>query len=248
MKYLLLFLISFNTWAFDLTHKSYNDLLKKVVSRRGNQTLVDYKGLKKDPVVFNKYLGELSRVKRSEFSSWNKNDQLAFLINAYNAFTLKLIIDNYPVKSIKKIGSFFSSPWKKKFFKLFAEKMSLDQIEHGMIRANYKEPRIHFAVNCASIGCPNLGPFAFTGPKLDQQLNESSRLFVQDSEKNHFKNNTLYASKIFKWYGGDFKEKFGSYKGFIAGLITEDKKTQELIKSGKIKTQYLDYDWNLNEK
>jgi len=245
--YILCILFAFNTQAFDKSHKSFNQLLGQVVSFKGAQTLVDYKSLKKDPANLNNYLEGLSGVKKEDFYSWNKSHQLAFLINAYNAFTLKLITYHYPVKSIKKIGGFFSSPWKKKFFELLGEKSHLDQIEHGLIRPNYKEPRIHFAVNCASISCPNLQPFAFTGDQLENQLEKSARSFLLDKSKNYIEGKTLYASKIFKWYGGDFKEKFGNFKVFIAKYITGVKATQDLIKSGKVKTKYLEYDWDLNE-
>ncbi len=242
---LLIFFFSFNTWSFDLTHKDYQVVLDKVLSFKGAQTLVDYKGLKKDPSVLNEYLEAVAKVTQNEFNGWNKADQLAFLINAYNAFTLQLIINHYPVKSIKKIGGFFSSPWKMKFFTLFGKKTNLDKIEHGLIRANYKEPRIHFAVNCASISCPNLQPFVFTGSNLEKQLQQSAKSFLGDKSKNYFAGKTLHASIIFKWYGADFKEGF---KAFVADFVTSDKASQKLIRSGKVKTQFLEYDWNLNEK
>ena len=183
---LVIFLFSINAWSFDFSHKSFDDLLKKIVSYKEAQTLVDYKSLKNDPTVLNTYLESISKVTEKEFSGWSRADQLAFLINAYNALTLKLIIDHLPVKSIKKIGGFFSSPWKQDFFILFGEKTNLDHIEHGLIRPNYGEPRIHFAVNCASIGCPNLQSFAFTGALLEQQLQESAKSFLLDKNKNFF--------------------------------------------------------------
>src|SRR5476651_2001930 len=147
--------------AFDQNHAVWDTLLKRhvVVAQNGSSSLVDYAGLTRDRSALNAYLDGLSAVTDTEYRGWIREQQLAFLINAYNAFTVKLVLTRYPdLKSIKDLGSFLKSPWKKEFFKLLGAERSLDDVEHGLIRARgaFDEPRIHFAVNCASIGCPML--------------------------------------------------------------------------------------------
>lgn len=227
---------------FDHSHGSFERILKDVVVYDGKQSLVKYNDLKKSPRALNVYLSSLSAVSKSDFDSWKADDRLAFLINAYNAFTLKLIIDGYPTKSIKDLGSFLKSPWKKKFFKLFGKETHLDDVEHVMIRKNFDEPRIHFAVVCASIGCPPLHDFAFTGKELNKQLEKATKFFLEDKNKNSYnkKKNKLSLSKIFKWYGDDFKNKHGSFVKFVSpylGVTTKDPKVS-----------WKSYDWGLNEK
>ena len=243
-------LVSTVTMAdFDHGHKSWDAFLKQNVLYSQKQTLVKYQDIKKNVAPLNTYLDTLSKVSIKEYDSFTEKQRLAFLINAYNAFTLKLIVKNYPVDSIKDIGSLFRSAWKKKFFTLLGEERHLDYIEHGKIRKDFKEPRIHFAVNCASISCPNLQNFAFTAEKLDSQLNISARLFILDETKNHYDSakNKIYLSKIFKWYGGDFKNKYGHYLKYIALVISKDPKIQEKVKGKDIETSFLSYDWNLND-
>lgn len=243
-------LVSTVTMAdFDHGHKSWDAFLKQNVLYSQKQTLVKYQDIKKNVAPLNTYLDTLSKVSIKEYDSFTEKQRLAFLINAYNAFTLKLIVKNYPVDSIKDIGSLFRSAWKKKFFILLGEERHLDYIEHGKIRKDFKEPRIHFAVNCASISCPNLQNFAFTAEKLDSQLNISARLFILDETKNRYDSakNKIYLSKIFKWYGGDFKNKYGHYLNYIALVISKDPKIQEKVKGKDIETSFLSYDWNLND-
>ncbi|MFM8313131.1 MAG: DUF547 domain-containing protein, partial [Deltaproteobacteria bacterium] len=174
------------------------------------------------------------------------NEKLAFLINAYNALTIKWILQHYPVKSIKDTGGFLSSPWKKKFFKLFGEEQSLDGIEHGILRKDFQEPRIHFAVVCASKGCPALKGEAYTAAKLEEQLESSARNFLRDSERNYYnaEENRFFLSKIFDWYGDDFKKKLGSVQAFIVPRMIPDTSTVKIQEST---LKYLDYDWSLNE-
>jgi hypothetical protein len=238
MKYLLLLALTSSVFAFDHSHKVFTEVLQQNVSIKDKQSLVDYKGLKSSPGKLNGYLESLSSVKVNSYNSFSEDQKLAFLINAYNAFTLKLIIDNYPLESIKDIGSIFSGPWDKKFFTLLGKKKTLNNIEHGMIRKKFNEPRIHFAVNCASIGCPSLANTAFTADKLDIQLETAANNFMSNPTKNYAKDNTLYLSKIFDWYGKDFKE--------IGGFVDYAKK--KLKVSGKVKYSFLDYSWKLNEQ
>jgi len=163
-----------DTTRFDHTHALWGEVLSKYVKRDRYSTAVQYRELSKDSQTLDRYLHTLSKVKLHEYEQFSEEQKLAFLINAYNAFTVKLILDNYPVTSIKKLGGWFSSPWKKKFFRLLGKEYSLDEIEHGTIRRHFKEPRIHFAVNCASIGCPALREEPYRAEKLNDQLEAAS--------------------------------------------------------------------------
>ncbi|MGE3388198.1 MAG: DUF547 domain-containing protein, partial [Bdellovibrionales bacterium] len=146
---------------FDHSHKIWTLLLQKSVTVKGHASVVNYKILKSDPTELHAYLRTLESVSQGEFGKFSNNEKLAFLINAYNAFTIKLILGRYPAKSIKHAGEWSlsnptASPWKTKFFTLLGERRHLDNIEHDMIRKSFNEPRIHFAVVCASVGCPAL--------------------------------------------------------------------------------------------
>ncbi|MBK7963244.1 MAG: DUF547 domain-containing protein [Bdellovibrionales bacterium] len=172
--------------SFDHEHTVFNQILKAHVKvlRNGQATTVDY--AKIDKGQLDVYLKALSSVSRGQFNSMKRDEKLAFLINAYNAFTIDLIVRNPNINSIKDLGSFLSSPWKRKFISLFGEKLSLDEIEHGIIRKDplFQEPRIHFAVNCASIGCPALAPEAFVASRLENQLEAVTKNFLSDRERN----------------------------------------------------------------
>lgn len=240
----IFFFIIFNqtAMAFEHHHGLWQEILDKHVVLKGNQTLVDYKGLKASPAKLDQYLTQLSAVKMSEYEKFSEKQKLSFLINAYNAFTFKHILNHYPLKSIKKIGGLFSNPWKMKFFTLLDEKRHLDWIEHEKIRVDFKEPRIHFAVNCASIGCPPLLKEAFVAEKLDSQFDRAAKLFLTDKTKNRTENNRLYLSKIFKWYGEDFEKHGNGVVDYVAPLMGLSK-----AKAKEMSTSYTDYDWNLNE-
>jgi hypothetical protein len=188
-------------------------------------------------------------VSKAQFDQWTQAQRLAFLINAYNAFTVKLIVDHYPIDSIKAIGGFFRSPWKIKFFTLFGEKAYLDYIEHELIRGkDYAEPRIHFALVCASVGCPKLQPQAYTAERLELMLESATRTFLQDVSRNRYDapSNTVYLSSIYKWYGEDFVEKTASVEGFVASYLSDDATVQQKIRQRQVDVEYLDYDWSLN--
>ncbi len=251
----ILLILPFRVFAFDHNHKAFTDVLQKHVHmvNNGLESKVDYAALKKDPSSLNSYLQTLTDVKKETFSKWPKEKRLAFLINAYNAFTIDLIVRNYPVKSIRKIGSFGSSPWKIKFVNLLGKTISLDDIEHGMVREKgiYDEPRIHFALVCASIGCPALQNKAFAHDRLEAMLEVGLVTFLSDRSRNRFnqKKNRFEVSKIFKWYGGDFNQKYKSVTGLLnkySKTLVADKK--ELKKAGKAtKINYLNYNWDLNK-
>jgi hypothetical protein len=175
--------------------------------------------------------------------SWDKNDQLAFWINAYNAFTVKLIVKNYPVKSIKELGGAIykvNTPWDIKFITIGDQVYDLNNIEHGIIRKDFAEPRIHFAVNCASVSCPPLRNEAYVGSKLDAQLNDQATKFINDGKNNIITNKEASLSKLFTWFQGDFEVYGASVRDFI-NKYAKTKITK------KTKISFLDYDWNLNE-
>jgi hypothetical protein len=182
---------------------------------------------------------------------------LAFLINAYNAWTVKLILSGPPdLKSIKDLGSFFSSPWKKEFVTLLDETRSLDEIEHKLIRGSdrYNDPRIHFAVNCASISCPALRAEAYDGNRLNEQLTEQTNLFLSNPERNQVEQDVIKLSSIFKWYREDFEKGWMNYHHLEDFLITNSaslnlsKKQIAKLKTGEMDIEFLNYDWRLNKK
>ncbi|WP_237046272.1 DUF547 domain-containing protein [Aquipseudomonas alcaligenes] len=252
-------LLTLSGWAqaatFDQTHEAWSALLASHVAwdAGGFASAVDYPGFKQDQAELDRYLGALSAVSRAQYASWSKPQQLAFLINSYNAFTVKLIIDNYPLQSIKDIGGLLSNPWKKQFIPLLGQTMSLDQIEHGMIRepAVFDEPRIHFAVNCASIGCPALRPEAFIAERLDVQLEDSQRRFLSDHRRNRFnpEQQRFEVSMIFDWYGDDFIKRSGSLQGYLQAHIRWLSAGAEVAPTEpEPDIEFLDYDWSLNEQ
>ena len=243
----------------DFNHQSWDSLLGKNVTmtKGGKASVVNYAGMKADKSKLTSYLKAAGKVSKSEFNGWSKNEQLAFLINVYNAGTVDLVLTKYPIiKSIKDIGSVLSSPWKQEFIPLLGKTRSLDDIEHNLIRGSkrYNDPRIHFAVNCASIGCPALQDDAFTGKRLDSQLEQATSKFLADSSRNRLKGSTLEISPIFKWYKEDFATNWRGTKnlqGFLGRYSSSLglSKTQTAnLKQGKIKIDYTTYNWNLNKK
>lgn len=215
----------------------YADLLKKYVKNG----VVDYRGFKQEEVKLDKYLTILAQVKPDQLP---RDEQFAFYINLYNAWTVKLILTEYPgVESIKDLGSILKSPWKKKIARLKGEVITLDDIEHSILRPRFKDPRVHFAVNCASKGCPPLRSEPYLGSTLDQQLNNSTATFLNDPLQNYLKEGELYVSKIFKLFNDDFNN--GVYNFFLKYARSDLKKELHKL-GGNIKIQYLDYDWSLN--
>ena len=229
-----------NAWPGAAVDNSiYAELLEKYVK----DGFVDYQGFKNDEAKLDQYLKILEKTDTKILS---RNEQFAFYVNAYNAWTVKLILSGYPgVKSIKDLGNVFKSPWKKKIARIDGDIITLDHIEHNILRPRFKDPRIHFVVNCASKSCPPLRSEPYQENILDQQLDEMTRAFINDPKNNDLDGNTLYVSSIFKWYGGDFnKDIVGFFLKYAQGEL---KKSLEANK-GKIEIKYLDYDWSLNGK
>ncbi|MDB4837420.1 DUF547 domain-containing protein [Marinomonas sp.] len=242
--------------AFD--HEQWDTLLNQhvVLINGGQASQVDYQGFADNQASLQGYLDGLSEVSQATFDAWPTNDQLAFLINAYNAWTVELILSKWPdLKSIKDLGSFFSSPWSKRFIPLLGETRSLDDIEHKLIRGSdrYKEPRIHFAVNCASIGCPALANIAFQGDNVDALLESQTKLFLADRNRNRLNGKEIELSSIFKWYKEDFEKGLQGYHSLESFLLnyTDDLALTEIaikrLKEESLAIKFLNYDWGLNK-
>jgi hypothetical protein len=264
MKRLILTLaalaVSASAFALDHTHKAWDELLHRHVKYApdGNASRVDYAGMAKDRAALKAVLSEYQAVTKAEFDKWTKPQQQAFLINAYNALTVELILTKYPdLKSIRDLGSFVSKPWSRKFFTLFGQESTLDTIEHEMLRKEgvYDDPRVHTAVVCASIGCPMLRSDAFTADRLEAQLEDGMKRFLSDRKRNRYNPQAkkLEVSKIFDWYGGDFGK---GHKGFTsvkqalakyADLLADKPEDRAIVREQKADVTFLEYDWLLND-
>ena len=263
----LLALVSAEARAgFDHTHAAWTDLLRKHVrvAPDGNGSRVDYRGFAADRARLAAYLASLSAVGVGEYVSWSKPQQDAFLANAYNAFTVEKILTRYPnLKSIRDFGLVFGNPWKDRFFTLLGRPQHLDGIEHETMRAPgvFDDPRVHVAVNCASIGCPMLAPQAFTAEKLDAQLEDLMRRFLSDRTRNRYdpRTNTLELSRLFDWYADDFKKggvSFLGYPGFAslaalgaryADVLADTDADRSALRAQRAPIRFVDYDWSLND-
>jgi Protein of unknown function, DUF547 len=245
--------------GFDHSHKAWDALVKKHVAlvEDGKASQVRYAEFAKDRAALKGYLDGLSGVSAAQFAAWTREQRMAFLINAYNAFTVELILANYPVKSIKAIGSdLFSNRWKKKFFKLLGEDSYLDRIEHEMLRkpGGYDEPRVHFALNCASIGCPMLREESYVAERLEAQLEQQAVRFLSDRSRNRVgAQGKLEVSKIFDWFKEDWSSGYQgiasreAYFAKYARFLTDDPAQQKRVAEGKAPLAFLDYDWSLND-
>ncbi len=219
---------------FDQNHSLFDGVVKAHVAKGR----VDYKALKAAPQGLDQYLDGLAAVPEAQFRAWTEPRQIAFLANLYNAATLKMILDHYPVKSIKDIGSIFKGPWDQPVVRLFGNTITLNNLEHGILRKDYHEPRLHMALVCAAKGCPPLRSEAYVGERLDEQLSDQSRIYLAspagfqlDRAKGEVR-----ISSIFKWYGGDF----ASVPAFVTQYSGQN--------VDGLKIRYLDYDWSLNDK
>lgn len=241
--------------AFDHSYSGYSALLGKHVHWmvQRHASAVNYSTLNQERPAVAAMRKSLSAVGQSEFDSWSREQQMAFLINAYNVFTLELILTKHPdLASIKDLGNLFRSPWKIEFFTLLGNQRHLDWIEHEQLRPRYRDPRVHFAINCASVGCPALRPEAYVPERLNAQLDDQQRHFLGDRVRNRFNpaDGTLAVSPIFKWFTQDFEAAGrGSLKQWLA-IHAEDLAVRESdrvrIRGGDFEIKFLDYDWSLN--
>ena len=234
-KILLLLITSLLTLQISSQTSIFNNLLQKHVTNDG---FVDYKGFKKDEAKLDTYLAYLSTT--TPDNSWSENKQKAFWINAYNAYTIKLILENYPLKSILDIKKDGNTAWKIPFAKVSGKTYTLDHIEHEILRKNLFDPKIHVGVNCASMSCPKLGNVAFTEDNVEEELTKLMKAFVNDSSRNKISKNKVQISEIFNWFQGDFTK-----NGSLIDYLNSYSETQI---SNNAKISFLTYDWGLNEK
>ena len=210
-------------------HSSWNSLLQKYVSNKGHVNYKAFKSNRNELVNYITYLGD-----HMPQDFWTREDKLAYWINAYNAMTIDLILRHYPVKSIKDI----KKPWEQRFWKLGEKWYHLNEIEHQILR-KMAEPRIHFAIVCASFSCPKLQNSAYTASSIDKQLTNATKVFLADKKRNDISQNSLRLSKIFQWFAKDFNQ--------AGSLIDFLNKYSEITISDKAKKNFKDYNWNLNE-
>ena len=222
-----------------ISHSLFGDLLHKYVAD-GN---VNYAGFQSEEDKLDQYLDLLQSVDPEALS---RNEQFAFYANVYNAWTIKLILTKYPgIESIKELGIFSTGPWKKKVVRLNGETVSLDHIEHDILRPRFKDPRVHFAINCAAISCPPLRSEPYLADKLDQQLEDATRSFINNPDSYRLEGQNLHVSRIFKWFSEDFNE---DALGFFIKYANQDLKEKLAANPEKISIKYLAYDWSLNGK
>ncbi len=228
--------------GFDLRHTAWARLLNRHV----DQGWVDYPGLVREKAPLDAYLDQLGAVTRSEFDGWSREDRIAFLINLYNAATLRLVRDHYPVTSIRKIGGLFSSPWKLPVVRIWGSMTTLDDIEHIHLRRDLPEPRIHFALVCAARSCPALRSTAWTGATLEADLEVEARRFLRDPTRNRLDRGEgiLHLSAIFDWFGGDFTTGGRNLPEVVGGWMED--RDREYLAGKPVKVRFNDYDWTLN--
>ncbi len=212
-----------------LNHQSFDSLLQKHVSDAGK---VNYKGLKADKATLDAYCKMISENPVQE--TWAKEEKMAYWINAYNAFTLKLIVDNYPTKSILNFDG--GKTWDVRRIKIGDKKYSLNNIENDILRPQFKDPRIHFAINCAAKSCPPLWNRAYTAENLEASLEARTRAFINDKNFNNLTSSRAQVSKVFDWYSADF----GDLKKFLTQY-------SETKLKGSAAVVFNDYNWDLNE-
>jgi hypothetical protein len=237
--------------------KPDNSLYTQVLKAYVNKGAVNYKGIKGDS-RFAEYMSMLQNV---DTALTNPHERLAFWINMYNAWTIKIVVDNYPIKSITDLGAdlvigaiFKTTVWDKQLVEIKGAKMSLNTIEHDIIR-KYRDARIHFAIVCASKSCPPLRNEAYNAESLNEQLDEQARVFLADTSRNKLNvdKEELQLSKIFSWFAGDFKKDKSFEKGngslikFIARYVPKGTADKLLANEKDLEISYLDYDWSLNE-
>ena len=221
----------------DPDHTQFDQLLKRYVTAEG-VAYRQWNETNSDVTRLSEYINTLEAL---DLGSLSRSQRLAYWINLYNAATLELVLTHYPVKSIKKIGSFLSSPWDRKVVTIAGEELSLNQIENEIIRPRFKDARIHFALNCASIGCPLLRAEVYTSAELDAQLDEACTLALNDRRWVDLSGKKLKLTKIFDWYRDDFVTDKSTVIDFIAQYRREPIPAEVKISHG-------DYDWSLNER
>lgn len=217
-----------------------NSIYAGLLARYDKDGFLDYKGLKSEEAILDSYLDVLARVKPDTMS---RDAQMAFYINLYNASAIKLVLSEYPgIESIKDAGGFFG-PWRKKFVRLDGKTITLGKLEHQILRPRFADPRVHFALVCASKGCPPLLAVPYEGATVNSQLESVVTKAINDPARTYVKDERIYMSMIFKWFSGDFnKDPISFIQRYAKGSLKE-----ALVASKKrLKIEYIDYDWSLN--
>lgn len=228
---------------FDHGHAAWDAILRRAVA----DGRVDYSLIRREERdALRGYTARLSQTCAADYETWSREQRLAFWINAYNAFTVELILRHYPIASIRKIGWLPGAAFREEFIPMPGLKgsdISLNDIEHGTLRADFAEPRIHFALVCASVSCPPLRGEAYRAAQLETQLEDQARAFLGDASKNRFvvATGTLYLSRIFDWFAADFEAAAGSVPGYVARYMSLPAAAQD------VEVEFLDYDWSLND-
>lgn len=251
----LMLAISGPATALDAAYAGYGRLLTQSVqwSADGHASSVDYAQLQQRRAALDAVLAEWSSVGQAEFDGWTRAQQMAFLINAYNGFTLQLILSRYPkLQSIRDLGSVLRSPWKQPFFVLLGQQRTLDWIEHEQLRPRYRDERIHFAINCASVGCPALRPEPYVAAQLDAQLDDQQRRYLGDRRRHRYDaaTRTLQVQAIYQWFADDFARNGGSVAAWFAqraDLLSDTESDRVALRRDDVRIEYLDYDWALND-
>ena len=213
---------------------SKHDLWSAFLERFVQEGRVDYAAIRAEGMgQLEAYLTHLKQMDRASYNAMSRADQLAFWLNSYNAYAIKTVVEKLPIDSIQALDKPFEQP----IVDLpELEAASLDTIEHDIVRAQFDDPRVHFALVCTARGCPSLRSTAYTGENLDAQLEEQTEKFLRDTSKNRFEGDSLLLSKIFEWYADDFTD----VRAFLARYLGDDVRDRDI--------RYLDYDWSLNSR
>ncbi|UCF20435.1 MAG: DUF547 domain-containing protein [Gemmatimonadota bacterium] len=278
MRYLavspLAFAFGLLTNAPAIAQEFDHSALDTVLARYVRDGRVDYAALKVEPEILHRYVRQVAAVTAEEFSGWSEATQIAYLVNAYNAYILVTVVDRYPIKGssfLKKLTApkRFSFPansirhidgvFDGLTHEVAGQELTLDGIEHGMLRAEYNEPRIHFALVCAAVSCPPLREEAYRGNRLDEQLDEQARAFLSDPRLNRFEleRGRVYLSKIFDWFGADFQQ-FATEAGYagdrqVNGVLNFaarylPQRVTDFLEGGAYQVHFESYDWTLNDQ
>jgi hypothetical protein len=236
--------------AFDHSHTQWSQVLE--LFQREDR--IDYQALQKNREPLDRYLTTLTHVTPEQYETWNRNQRFAFWINTYNAFTVHLVVQNYPLESIRDLGTIFNKVWDKRFIPLTrfdpqgkGRNLSLNDIEHEILRPRFEDARVHAAINCASIGCPPMRAGAFSAAGLEAELDSQVRAWLADPERNRFDQakKTMVVSEIFKWFSEDFERDAGSVRDWIVRYAPPD--AAKWLRTEKVRRKYVDYDWSLND-
>lgn len=230
---------------FDHTHEAWS----RVLAARAAQGGFDYAGIVPDErEALGTYLAGLGACTAADYAAWSDGERMAFLINAYNAQVVKLVLDHHPLRSIRDIGLLPNAAFRRRFIELPAlspGRISLDYIEHERLRPDFADARIHFAVNCAAVACPSLRGEAYVAARLDAQLREQGEDFLADAGKNRLEGGVARLSKIFEWFAEDFVRDAGSVAAYAADYAPAELAAH--LRGAAPRIEYLDYDWSLNQ-